>query len=403
MSPPSAQALDPRWLGLIDRLAPRLLRHDDRVGDALARSVRRASELYTRERESLEQVSVAARLRFFLLRDLPKIQGPLAALVAAGALPADRWRVLDVGAGLGTTSLGVTELARRAGVTSVDLMALERDAKTRDLLPAIVAGALEDDLIAPVELRVESMNLEARAVGPAIHRASHAGEGFDLVVVGLVLNELFSGLTPEEATARRAGLLEALVATLRPGGALIVLEPALRAVTRDLMAIRDALIEGRRPIRVEAPCPHARPCPMLPNVKDWCHAELPFALPEPLAEVARASGLRFERLTYAYLTLRAGEGAPSFAEPTYRVVGGPVASKGKSEWTLCGAAGEGGPGLVRLRRMDRERGAENAALDEARRDALLSVDGISGEAFRARAGVPIRSIAPAAAHGGTLE
>ncbi|MCZ7677503.1 MAG: hypothetical protein M5U28_01485 [Sandaracinaceae bacterium] len=109
-------------------LAPRLLGREDRTGAALAAQVSHLSELYTRERQAIELAGrdAAARLRFFFLRDLPKIQGPLAELAAVGALPAGEvWRVLDVGAGYGTSFLGAAELATRAGAARLEVTVLE--------------------------------------------------------------------------------------------------------------------------------------------------------------------------------------------------------------------------------------------------------------------------------------
>jgi hypothetical protein len=68
--------------------------------------------------------------------------------------------------------------------------------------------------------------------------------------------------------------------------------------------------------------------------RDWCHAELPLALPEPLAELARDAGLRFEGLSYATLATRNAAPEPPRARDA-TIVGGPIASKGKVELHLC--------------------------------------------------------------------
>ena len=90
----------------------------DEWNAALIEEIRRLSLRYTRRGGDLRLQSseLAARLRFFLPRDLPKIGGPLAELGAAGLLPPGPvWRVLDLGAGLGATSLGVSAFARASG------------------------------------------------------------------------------------------------------------------------------------------------------------------------------------------------------------------------------------------------------------------------------------------------
>lgn len=385
MSPIDARPLDPRWIDLVDELAPRVLRRDDRTGAALAAQVAHLSELYTRERHAigLAGQEVAARLRFFFLRDLPKIQGPLAELSAVGALPSGpTWRVLDVGAGLGTSFLGAGELAKRAGVEALEVTVLERDPGALDVMARLADRAAAAGLIAPVRIdarRVDLESIDLSSLPPA-----------DLVLVGLTLNELFADRDEADRLDAREAVLRDLTERLEEGGSLVVLEPATRALTRELMQLRDRFASDAGAPHVFAPCLRDAPCPLLSRDRDWCHDQLAFALPEPLATIASDAGLRWERLTYAYLTLRRDERRLwDLAERdphAYRVVGGPVESKGKTEWDCCGARA-----LVRLRRLDRERAAANAALDTAARGTLLRVDG-EAPTVRARPDVPIERI-----------
>lgn len=352
MSAAIAQPLDPRWLDVVESVAPRTLGRADREGSALIAQIVHASELYTRERSGIGAASelLAARLRFFLPRDLPKIEGPLAELAARSALPEGRvWRVLDLGAGLGTTTLGVAGFAKRLGVERIDATAVERDEASLDVMTQLAREAERAGLIAPIEL-------EARA--DDIERSSRDGT-FDLAVVGLALNELFADR--EDRIAAREALLRGIRAQT-----IVVIEPAIRSITRELQMLRDRFAASSPPY-VFAPCLRDGPCPMLRHERDWCHDELPFALPEKLADLAADAGLRRERLTYAYLTLRADPSRLWDRDPrSYRIVGGPIASKGKTEWLGCGA-----PGLVKLRQLDRER---TPALEGAARGTLLRLD-----------------------------
>lgn len=383
MSPlPTAAPLDPRWVSLVDRIAPRVLGRDDRTGDALAAEIIRLSELYTRERAQIGLASdaLAARLRFFLLRDLPKIQGPLAELALAGGLPSgDTWRVLDLGAGLGTTSLGLAELAKRAGARRLQITAVEQDAASLDVFGVLAREAHAEGLVPEMTLearRADLESLEIASLPPA-----------DLVVMGLALNELYADREEADRLDAREAALRTMVERLRPGGSLVVIEPATRALSRELQTLRDRLAS-----QVFAPCLRDGPCPLLERERDWCHDQLPFDLPEGLDARAESAGLRRQRLTYAYLTLRAdGRRLWDVADRSpraHRVVGGPVRSKGKTEWDLCGQGG-----LVRLRRIDRERSDASAALDGAERGALLTLDReVKGAALRVRPDVEVRPV-----------
>lgn len=361
--------LHPGWLEAVDAVAREHLGPSDRTGAALADEVRALSAVYNRLAGALrdQEGARAARLRFFLPRDLPKVAGPLAELREEGALPGGPvWRVLDLGAGLGATGLGAAAFAAGVpGVERLEIHAVERDARALDLYAALAArcgrGELEGAAV-PVTLTRASLDLE-RALPDGV---------YDLVLVGLTLNELF-GADPDPV-GRRVAWLSTLAERLAPGGSLVVVEPALREPTRQLMAARDRLVAGDGAARVFGPCTHDGACPLLERDRDWCHAVRDVALPTPLAEVARAAGLRFERLTWAALVLRAD--GRRRAPGAWRVVGGPLPSKGKTEWELCGPGGR-----ARLTRLDRHRGPDDP-LEGAERGTLLHVDGAVGERIR---------------------
>jgi len=285
--------------------APRV---DPRI---LADAVSELSRVYTRERGQmarLDKRSLLARAGFFFPRDLPKIFGPLDELVAAGLAPDKaELRVLDVGAGLGATSFGLARWLRLRGrpVQSLRVVALEHNA-------------------------------------PVLH-------GFQSFV--RALSELPDEFVPI-----------ALEASL-----LLLLEPALKETTRELMQVRDVLAARAAAPFVIAPCLHALACPMLPSERDWCHQELAYALPPSLADVARAASLRYEGLSYASLVL-ANSPRPTLPAHSYRVVSDRLASKGKLELYGCSEAG-----YTRLTRLDRHASEHNHPFESARRGHVLTV------------------------------
>lgn len=362
-------AIEPEWLALVDRAAKLVLGKDDRVGEALAREVKLVSEIYTRERAGLHRTSVelAARLRFFLLRDLAKIERPLAEL---GLPPRETLRVLDLGAGLGTSTLGVSRVAKKLGLARrLEVVAVERAPRLVDVMTFLCeqAGAIAT----PIALETRELDLEK--LDPRT-----LGGGFDLVVVGLALNELFADAA--DPILARAAFCESAAACLTDEGAMIVLEPALRTTTRALMQVREQLVSSPS-VHVVAPCTSDGACPLLRRERDWCHADDPLALPELLREVARGAGLRFEGLSYAYLTLAR---RPRLETGAFRVVGGPMVEKGRTEWHLCRA-----PSLVRLSVLHRDRD-ETARLTPIVRGSRVSLTPTPPEDARVRAGLGAR-------------
>jgi ribosomal protein RSM22 (predicted rRNA methylase) len=358
-----ASVLEAARTALAERLRARGLREAAAAGQ-LAAAVRRVSLAYRREEGSLSELmrdheAIDARLAFFLPRDLPKLVLPLRELAAAGALPrAPQLRVLDLGAGLGTSGLGAaafllgSEHAERVHVDAIDV----------DIEALAVAQRLGRELSSvhgfALELETAVRPLEQVVV-------ERAGAPFDLIVLGLVLNELEGH--------DGAAALTALCQRLSPGGALIVLEPALRETSRALQRTRDVLVSAQRAPYVFAPCLHARPCPLLERERDWCHERIQLALPKEAAELARAAGLRDEDLTFSYLTLRNTPGSladlRSSPAALYRVVGGPLITKGKRELLVCGT-----DQARVLRRLDRKASAVNAAFEQARRGSVIAVE-----------------------------
>jgi SAM-dependent methyltransferase len=330
--------------------------------DALARAVQALSHAYTRERDSIQPRSSnkeahAARAHFFLPRDLAKVLGPVGDLRRLGRLPAaPRLRVLDIGAGLGATSLGLAR-ALAGEQRELAVTAVERDAGAlaffRDL--STETNRLGDEF-ATIELDARSGALGKLPDGP-----------FDVVLLGFVLNELFAEQGDEARIAARAELLVALAGRLAPGGVIIALEPALKEVTRALMAVRDVLAARAGAPFVLAPCVRKGPCPMLEGERDWCHEHLSLALPQSLVKVARGAGLRWEGLSYAALVL--GD-APRASEPgLVRIVSERLESKGKLELYGCGEQG-----IQRFSLLTRDESDANRAFSEARRGHELAIE-----------------------------
>jgi SAM-dependent methyltransferase len=321
------------------------------------------SDAYNREREALldrtpsSTDGLQARLRFYLPRDAAKILSPLGELAHAGLLPKRRWRVLDLGAGLGTTSLGAARVARYLGVEGLDVLAIDRDARA---LSAFAELAKEHEAlgIAPLRLRTRAIDVTQLTRDGALDREGPV----DLVLAGLVLNEL-----PFDERRR---VIDVVAPLLADDGALIVLEPALRELTRDRHRLRDAIDADDPSWNVFAPCLRRGACPMLETERDWCHEDEPFQLPPKLASVARDASMRFERLTYAYLTLRRDGRTlrQAVGEGTQRVVSMPLVSKGKRELHVCGDQGR-----ALLRRLDREASEANADYGDSYRGDVLRV------------------------------
>lgn len=363
VGPPSAALL-----AAIEEVAAQRLGRDNLNGPLLAQAVARVSEAYRRQRGTpatlkSDPQALCARLKFFLPRDFPKIQAPLRELLAVGALPTPRsLRILDVGAGLGTTGLAAAAFAlAQPGIDQVRIDAVDSDPAALDL-----AAQLCRRWAPGAGLDIDYRALRAPLTPALLDRLDPP---YHLIVLGFVLNELGDSVT--DAVAHHHAWLSRLCRLLTDDGALVVLEPALRDHCRVLQEVRGLFASAHQSPHVFAPCLHRDACPMLERERDFCHERLPLCLPDSLARIARAAGLRDSDLSYSYLTLHRQPRSLAELEPTgalLRVVSAPLGSKGKIEVAVCGAVH-----VRRMRRLDRHASDLNDALSTAGRGSILAV------------------------------
>lgn len=219
--------------------------------------------------------------------------------------------VLDLGSGPGPLALAALD----AGATA---------ARAIDRVPAALAIAKSLAADAGCALTVEAWD-------PS--RPLPSGP-FDTILAGHVINELYGG-----DLERRAALVLQLLARLRPQGALVIIEPALRETSRALLQLRDRLLHEGASVR--APCLYRGDCPALVRPGDWCHAEQPWTAPPLVEELAQAAKLHRDSLKMTYLVLQPpSAGWPELpAGRLFRIVSEPLPEKGKQRFVGCGPEG----------------------------------------------------------------
>ncbi|HTP27905.1 MAG TPA: small ribosomal subunit Rsm22 family protein [Anaeromyxobacteraceae bacterium] len=357
-----------------DRLSPDEL-------EEVARAVRRLSQGLTRDRALAgeryldDPRLLGAYLLFYWPTSYLQARSVLSELVTRPLV------VLDLGSGPGAVAFAALD----AGASEV--VAADRSARALAAARSLATAAGR-----PLATRGWDPSRQtslARLAG---------GRSFDLVAFGHVVNELFAG---ENAPERRAALLAAAAALLRPGGSALAIEPALRETSRKLLAVRDRLVaEG---FTVRAPCLFRGPCPALVRETDWCHAERAIEPPPMVADIARAAGLRREAVKMSYLVLAPrDEGwAPPPRGRVFRIVSEPLPSKGRLRYMGCGPEGRLGLALQEKDVTDRNRAFERLLRGdvveltevEPRGDGLR-LSGTSEVRVVARAGEPLRGHGP---------
>ncbi len=347
----------------------------------LASNVVRLSRLLTRGRATLDSAYLKdqglreAYQAYFLPPNMEKVKIALrSAGLPPGKNPGEKnFRILDLGSGPGAATLGALEFfAEEKFRPPLEFVAVDQVAENLKIADELFRSRRTGlDCTASLKI-VRSVIEEA---------ATHlAGTTFDLVLFSNVVNELF--MHDEQRIPERTALVQEVMGRLlSPDGSCIIIEPALRETSRELLQLRDGLLEQGCVVR--APCLCMGRCPALTNPKDWCHEDIPWEAPGVIRELGTLAGLRRESLKFSFLVLQNKKAArtANCDELSFRVVSEPLISKGKSELYLCGRNGR-----HLAVRLDKDATPRNRIFDALRRGDVAVFEGLIDEGRRLKIG-----------------
>jgi ribosomal protein RSM22 (predicted rRNA methylase) len=177
----------------------------------------------------------------------------------------------------------------------------------------------------------------------------------DIVLCSFAINEWMEQQPDEALFAWVAGQMRAL----KPGGWLILLEPALHTAVERMERLRDKVAasgEGR----IIAPCPHHAACPMLAEKRGWCHEVRAWPVPQSLRWINRRLQRDVHLLKFSLLALENSPRIPE-AGSWMRLVSPVSREKGKYVCYGCGSDGK----MHRCEWLTRNLSEANEALSEA--------------------------------------
>lgn len=325
----------------INELTGQTWRDEADALERLAPVVGTLSDLFTTDRPDAfadygqRPEQIAAYGLFYFPQTYVRSRFPVAEAVRRTAVkPQEAVRVLDIGAGTGAASLAAAEvlvaqgLAKRVAITAVDHSSASLTTMARCARFSPVAEVLEP---------VETITGDARALGS--EKAGLRGT-YDWILAGFSLNELFAEATATEVYVWLTGLKS----LLRPGGMLVILEPAIRAVSEKLERMRN-LAASHEDFTVIAPCLHQCPCPLLDEGKYTCHEVRSWLIPRTLEFLNRTLWRSLGEVKYSFLCLQQGAPASSpnarhqHSAGSFRLISPFSAMKGQFMMTGCAADG----------------------------------------------------------------
>ena len=330
-----------------------------------ARGVAEMSSYFTSERGSLpknylnKKELLAGYILYFVMANMPKVSYCLEEAGAAQLFGnKETIKILDMGSGPGTASISSAHyFGQRLPKTRLAISALDQNTK-----------ALHD--AKHIFQQMQFANASLKTIYSFLHTKNIArslqNEKYDVIICANSLSEAGGVET-------QALIVEELLAShLSPDGIFIVIEPALRHTTRNLMQLHDLLLEHEISHHFIAPCTHSLSCPMLRhNHRDWCHVYIDWARPEVVAKIDQLVGNRKDYLKFSYFILSMSKIATEHVSPeVFRAVSAPMRSKGKIEVLLCNKGG-----LIRVTRQDKNASPSNADFDCIQRGQLVIWNG----------------------------
>ena len=352
------------------------------VDKSSASNVIRLSELLTKGRKTLKPSYLKdkdlrdAYIHYYVPVNMYKILVPLRELAIhpSRIFEKEMVRVLDLGSGPGTAILGILDFFSSRGkrpylkFTAVDPIS-ENLLETERLFKLFIEKGNADASLLTIKSTIEKSN-------------SLADSPFDIITLSNVLSEIAHHYN--QKIRRRINLLKTIInRSLTHDGSCIIIEPALRDTSREMLEVRNGLVEEG--LNIYSPCLMNEMCPALTNPADWCHEDIPWEPPEIIKEIDRITGLRKDSLKFSYLIIRKDSLSirdiydnKSFrGNNSFRVVSEPLISKGKLEFYICGT---GGRRLIV--RLDKDSSMTNKPFETLRRGDIVSFEHTADEGKR---------------------
>lgn len=263
---------------------------------------------------------------------------------------------LDLGAGTGAAALGLLHFLHQSDFKSEVHLTLV-DAVEQNLADATtIINAYAKSLPYTVTIATRTKNIADRDLSFT--------KQFDFIMMMNTLNEL--------DVSGDQQLLRMFTSSLRPDGAMLLIEPAARPSSRRLLEFRDIAVDGD--FTVYAPCTRQAGCPALLDEGDWCHTEVSWERPAFIKYIDDLIGTLRLSLKYSYVILnRNGQtlhdrlGHQSLS----RVVSEVLDEKGRIRFFLCDPLGR-----VEHIANKRDISELNADVRQLERYDLIQIDNI---------------------------
>ncbi len=230
--------------------------------------------------------------------------------------------ILDLGSGPGPAAAALCDLLSKLNPRiRINLTLVDYSTKAVSLAAKIIKADFGNVTITPVTHNFEKKDYVS-------------GDKFDVIVMSHALNEMWK--SDKDYMNRRENFLAKATEMLKDTGILFLSEPAMLESSRNLINLRDKMVE--RGLKVYAPCTCSKSCPALKADNQTCHAEIAWKPTEPAASIAKQAGLDRESVKMTYFILGKSDRNENQdkSHTQYRVVSDGMLNKsGRVRYLLC--------------------------------------------------------------------
>ncbi len=304
-----------------------------------AKTVQQISEGLTQDRASFVKSKYLkkhdqrrAYLLYYVTTNFLKLWPPLRELGQSGFFDRGEIKHLDLGSGPGTAAFGLWSY----------LDSIQSSTKCSSLLTDSLDENLKEaeKALRPFAKRVSNAPTLATATwdirNTTIPDAVEKGAPYDVITLMNVVNEL-----PEEMDD---ALIDRLLSLVKDDGAIIMIEPSTREVSRRSLRFRDRSVT--KGACVYSPCTKYGGCPALIDADDWCHTEVRWERPPFIKYIDDIAGTLRLSLKYTYAVfLKQDKNLSDRHQParnfstTGRIVSEVFLEKGRTRLILCNQEG----------------------------------------------------------------
>ena len=209
----------------------------------------------------------------------------------------EKIRILEIGSGPAPGTTAIIDKIRKLNENAkIEVVLLDSSKNALEVAKKVIQTDFEN-----VSVKTHVTDLENEKI------LSKIGSGFSVILLSHVLNELWKN--NGDKIPLRLEFLSKAKNLLDSDNALLILnEPALLESSRNLMKVRDAILQSEDFSNLDliSPCPHSlsKSCPALSSENQTCHAENFFDPIEPIKSLAHGAGLDRESVKMCFFVFK---------------------------------------------------------------------------------------------------